>query len=61
MNDLVDAMKQKLSEAVKRAGDSVVFIDYDPYVGDLSGRFCLPDVDEDKSKVSIVTFFSSTK
>ena len=48
MNDLVVDMNSKLQAAVQRAGNQVVFIDYDPYVGYLGGRYCLPGVNEDK-------------
>lgn len=41
-------MNSKLQAAVQRAGDQVVFIDYDPLVGSLNGRYCSPGVDENK-------------
>ena len=47
MNDLVVALNGKLQAAVQRAGNQVVLIDYDKYVGFLGGRFCLPGVNED--------------
>lgn len=36
--------------AVKRAGSSVVFVNYDPYVGRFNGRICEPGVDESTSE-----------
>ena len=48
MNNLVDAMNNKLELAVQRGGDQVVFINYDSYVGSLGGRYCSPGVDEGK-------------
>lgn len=53
MNDLVDAMNAKVKEAVDRAGPQVVFIDYDPYVGYLNGRYCLPGSDESNKDKSL--------
>ena len=50
MNDLVDAVNQKLEDAVKRAGSAVVFIAYDNYVETLSGRYCEPGRDENKGR-----------
>lgn len=41
-------MNSKLQAAVQRGGDQVVFINYDTYVGTLSGRYCSPGVDENK-------------
>jgi hypothetical protein len=46
MNSLVDEMNKKLAEAVKRAGDGVVFVDYDKYIGEFEGRFCEKFIDE---------------
>ena len=46
MNSLVVKMNNALQAAVQRAGDQVVFVDYDDYVGYLGGRYCLPGVDE---------------
>lgn len=46
MNDLVDLVNLKLEQAVKRAGPQVKFVDYDKYVGQFSGRYCEPGVDE---------------
>ena len=50
MNDLVVALNDKLQAAVQRAGNQVVLIDYDAYVGFLGGRYCLPGVNEDKGQ-----------
>ena len=50
MNDLVISVNSKISAAVQRAGDQVVFIEYDDYVGFLGGRYCLPGVNEDKGQ-----------
>lgn len=46
MNALVDAVNDKLSAAVARAGPSVVFIDYDSYLTNSKGHFCEAGVDE---------------
>ena len=48
MNRVVVKMNNALQAAVQRAGDQVVFVDYDDYVGFLGGRYCLPGVDESK-------------
>ena len=48
VNDLTVNLNSKISAAVQRAGDQVVFVDYDDYVGLLGGRFCEPGVDESK-------------
>jgi hypothetical protein len=32
--------------AAERAGDSVIFVNYDDYVGEFNGRFCEAGVDE---------------
>ncbi|KAK4198547.1 hypothetical protein QBC40DRAFT_308196 [Triangularia verruculosa] len=39
-----------LEAAVARAGDSVRFIHYDPFVGKYGGRYCEPGVDESTSE-----------
>ncbi|KAI9829474.1 MAG: hypothetical protein M1819_006294 [Sarea resinae] len=52
MNDLVDSVNTKIEEAVQRGGDQVVFVDYDPYVGYLNGRYCLPGTNEDKGNAA---------
>ncbi|EPS26948.1 hypothetical protein PDE_01888 [Penicillium oxalicum 114-2] len=46
MNALVDSVNSKISDAVKRAGNQVQFVDYDSYVGYFNGRFCEAGVDE---------------
>ncbi|KAH7114166.1 SGNH hydrolase-type esterase domain-containing protein [Dactylonectria estremocensis] len=46
MNDLVELMNDKLAAAVKRAGSSVKFINYDNMVGKFGGRYCESGVDE---------------
>ncbi|KAL2062145.1 hypothetical protein VTL71DRAFT_6411 [Oculimacula yallundae] len=46
MNALVDAVNDKLSAAVARAGPNVVFIDYDAYLTKAKGHFCEAGVDE---------------
>lgn len=40
MNALVANVNQKISEAVGRAGDKAVFVDYDKYYKDTLARFC---------------------
>lgn len=46
MNSLVDLVNSKISAAVAAAGEQVMFINYDEYIGDIGGRFCPPDVQE---------------
>ncbi|KAM0691538.1 hypothetical protein Q7P36_007737, partial [Cladosporium allicinum] len=46
MNELVDAVNARISDAVKRAGSGVKFINYDDGVGSAGGRFCESGVDE---------------
>ncbi|KAG5808825.1 hypothetical protein H9Q71_006708 [Fusarium xylarioides] len=46
MNRLVDLINDKIEAAVKRAGDKVIFINYDEYVGHFKGRYCEDGVDE---------------
>ncbi|KAJ5178836.1 hypothetical protein N7492_002046 [Penicillium capsulatum] len=46
MNELVDAVNKKIAEAVKRAGDQVVFVDYELDVRTSGGQFCEKGVDE---------------
>ncbi|OBS29554.1 hypothetical protein FPOA_03491 [Fusarium poae] len=50
MNLLVDAVNEQLEAAVRRAGDSVRFIHYDPFVGKYGGRYCESGVDESTSE-----------
>ncbi|GKU19782.1 unnamed protein product [Fusarium langsethiae] len=50
MNNLVDLVNEQLEAAVNRAGDSVRFIHYDPFVGKFGGRYCEPGVDESTSE-----------
>ncbi|KAF2490541.1 SGNH hydrolase [Lophium mytilinum] len=40
MNDMVQAVNKKIEEAVHKAGDQVIFVDYDSYVAENKGRFC---------------------
>ena len=40
MNELVINMNKKISEAVERAGDQAVFVNYDQYYADTLGRYC---------------------
>lgn len=46
MNELVDAVNEKIAEAVKKAGDQVVFVDYDLGIRTSGGQFCEKGVDE---------------
>ncbi|KAM0542975.1 hypothetical protein ACHAPJ_012532 [Fusarium lateritium] len=46
MNVLVDDINEELAAAAKRAGDDVIFVNYDKYVGEFGGRFCGPGIDE---------------
>lgn len=52
MNDLVDMMNVKLQAAVDRAGEQVVFVNYDSYLDTIDGRFCMPGIDESAGKGS---------
>ncbi|KAF2811078.1 SGNH hydrolase [Mytilinidion resinicola] len=40
MNDMVQAVNKKIEEAVHKAGDQVIFVDYDSFVAENKGRFC---------------------
>lgn len=40
MNAMVDAVNKRIRDAVKKAGDHVVFVDYDRYVAKNRGRYC---------------------
>jgi hypothetical protein len=46
MNDLVDLVNLKIVDAVARAGPQAVFIDWQPDVDRIQGRYCSPGVDE---------------
>lgn len=46
MNSLVDLVNSKVRAAAQRAGDKVVFVDWDEYVGMFHGRYCEPGVNE---------------
>ncbi|RTE68596.1 hypothetical protein BHE90_017027, partial [Fusarium euwallaceae] len=50
LNLLVDTVNSQLEAAVARAGDSVRFIHFDPFVGKYGGRYCEPGVDESTSE-----------
>ncbi|OCL14763.1 SGNH hydrolase [Glonium stellatum] len=40
MNAMVDAVNKRIKDAVEKAGDHVVFVDYDDYVAENKGRYC---------------------
>lgn len=40
MNEIVVNVNKKILEAVDRAGDQAVFVDYDKYYADKMGRYC---------------------
>ncbi|KAF2429956.1 hypothetical protein EJ08DRAFT_589813 [Tothia fuscella] len=46
MNRMVDNINHKIENAVKSAGPSVRFVNYDPMVGKTHGRFCEKGVQE---------------
>ncbi|KAH7050299.1 SGNH hydrolase-type esterase domain-containing protein [Macrophomina phaseolina] len=46
MNELTVAVNHAIRDAVSRAGDGFVFVDYDQYYEMLGGRFCEPGVKE---------------
>lgn len=46
MNSLVEKVNGKIADAVKAAGDKVVFVNYDGYFGDVEGRMCAPHIQE---------------
>ena len=46
MNHLVDLVNQKIQDAVKRAGDQVVYVPWGANVDWIHGHFCEPGVDE---------------
>ncbi|KAH6949082.1 SGNH hydrolase-type esterase domain-containing protein, partial [Fusarium avenaceum] len=46
MNRLVDLINEKIELAVKNAGDNVMFVNYDEYVGHFKGRYCENGIDE---------------
>lgn len=49
MNKLVDAVNQKIKDAIKRFGDQAVFVPWGPDVGYIGGHYCQPGVDEWKA------------
>ncbi|KAM0547793.1 hypothetical protein ACHAPJ_010254 [Fusarium lateritium] len=50
LNLLVETVNKQIQAAVERAGDSVRFVHYDPFVGKYHGRFCESGVDESTSE-----------
>lgn len=46
MNELVDAVNKKIADAVQKAGDQVVFVDYSWTIRTSGGQFCEKGVDE---------------
>ncbi|KAF2111855.1 SGNH hydrolase-type esterase domain-containing protein, partial [Lophiotrema nucula] len=46
LNGLVDMMNSALRDAVSRAGDQFIFVEYDSPFGDFEGRYCEPGVKE---------------
>ncbi|KAL6718667.1 hypothetical protein ACLMJK_002901 [Lecanora helva] len=46
LNDMVDAVNGKISDAVKAAGEQVVFVDWDKYFVRFRGRYCEKNVAE---------------
>ncbi|KAL9621816.1 MAG: hypothetical protein Q9160_003789 [Pyrenula sp. 1 TL-2023] len=57
MNDLVDAVNQKLEAAVKELGDKAVFVDYDRYYTELEGRYCENSVQEPSASRDGLLFY----
>ncbi|KAJ5086483.1 hypothetical protein NUU61_007790 [Penicillium alfredii] len=57
MNELVDAVNMKIAEAVKKAGDQVVFVDYDYMIRTSGGQFCEKGVDEPNPGRKQLMFF----
>jgi len=49
MNILVDSVNQKIQDAVKRAGDQVVYVPWGANVDWIHGHYCEPGVDESKA------------
>ncbi|KAL8801153.1 MAG: hypothetical protein Q9182_004658 [Xanthomendoza sp. 2 TL-2023] len=46
MNKLVDAVNQKIQDAIRRFGDQAIFVPWGPDVDYIGGHFCEPGVDE---------------
>ena len=46
MNNLVDAVNQKIQDAIQRFGEQAIFVPWGPDVDCIGGHYCEPDVDE---------------
>lgn len=46
MNQLVDAVNQKIQDAINRAGDQVIYVPWGADVDYIDGHYCEPGVDE---------------
>lgn len=46
MNNLVDAVNQKIQDAIQRFGDQAIFVPWGPDVDYIGGHYCEPGVDE---------------
>ncbi len=57
MNELADMVNTEIANAVARAGDRFVLVEWDSYVGDLNGRFCIPGVQEPDPNRSDLLFY----
>lgn len=57
MNDLVDATNQVIQDTVKRAGEQVVYVNYDNYFTGIGGRFCEKAVTEPDPNRPLLLFY----
>ena len=57
MNNLVDATNQVIQDAVKKAGDQVVYVNYDNYFANIGGRFCEAAVTEPDPNRPLLLFY----
>ncbi len=57
LNDMVDAVNSKIADAVKAAGDQVVFVNWDRYFTRYRGRYCERNVPEpDASRLGLLFY-----
>ena len=57
LNNMVDAVNSKISDAVAAAGDQVVFVNYDQYFTKYGGRYCENNTTEpDASQMGLMFY-----
>jgi hypothetical protein len=57
LNELGDMVNQAIRDAASRAGDQFVVVDYERYIGELRGMYCMPGVKEPQPDRADILFY----